>query len=211
MFTLILREIEDKWVFLFAAALLACICSFSVGWWMCVLGNDISAITIILVVNAVFGIFVFCGLGASQMYWDRMKRISALLSTLPVTRNQIFTTRVTAGLLVVVIGFMPAVVTVEVISNFIGPSSVNNLAPFNGLTAGLWFPLFLFCLASYCIGLQMGWTSNKMVTLGAWLLSLILSGVIWVKGFELQACLILVPFIVCCLFCAWRTFSTTAL
>ena len=70
-------------------------------------GNDTDAIIIVLVVNAVCGIFIFCGLGAAQMYWDRMKKISALLTTLPVTRNKIFAARITAGILAVVIGFLP--------------------------------------------------------------------------------------------------------
>jgi hypothetical protein len=116
-----------------------------------------------------------------------------------------------SGGLAVVIGFIPTVVTTEVISNLIEQPSMNNLSPVFGLTAGLWIPLFLFCFASYCIGLQAGWTSNKMLTLGAWLMSLILSGVIGIKGFELGAYLILIPFIACCLFRAWHKFSTAAL
>jgi hypothetical protein len=213
MLTLILREIEDNWVFLLAAALLACVFSFLIGWQMySVNGNNEGAITIVLGVNAVAGIFVFCGLGASQMYWDRMKKISSLLTTVPVTRNQIFTARVVTGLITVVIGFIPTVVTVEVITNLIEQSSTNNLPPVYGMTAGLWLPILLFCFASYFIGLQAGWTSNKiMPTLGGILLSLILSCVILIKGFELQAYLILVPFIVCCIYRAWHKYSTAAL
>ena len=213
MLTLILREIEDNWVFLLAAALVAGVFSFLIGWQMySVNGNNTGAVIAVLAVNAVFGIFVFCGLGASQMYWDRMKKISALLATLPVTRNQIFTARIVTGIIVVVIGFIPTVVTSEVISNLIEQSSTNNLAPVYGLTVGLWMPLFLFCFASYCVGLQTGWTSNRiMPTLGSLILSIILTGVILIKGFELDAYLILIPFTACCLFRAWRTFSTAAL
>jgi hypothetical protein len=213
MFTLILREIEDNWVFLLAAALLACAFSFLIGWQMYSMNvNDTGAIMALLAVNAVIGIFIFCGLGASQMYWDRMKKISALLTTLPVTRNQIFTARVAAGIMAVVIGFIPTVVTTEVISNLIEQPPTNNLAMVNGLSAGIWIPLFLFCFASYCIGLQAGWTSNKiMPTLGGILLSLILTGVILIKGFEIEAYLLLVLFIVCCLYRAWHKFVTAAL
>ena len=161
---------------------------------------------LVLIANAVGGIFIFCGLGAAQMYWDRIKRTSALLATLPVTRNQIFTARITTGGLAVVMGFLPTVGTMMVVSGMIESSSVAGVGPV------IWIPIFIFCLASYCVGLQTGWTSNRiMPTLGSLLLSLILTGVIWIKGFELDAYLILIPFIACCLFRAWRTFSTAAL
>jgi len=213
MFTLILREIEDNWVFFVAAALLACAFSFLIGWQMYYInGNSSEALIIMFIANAFCGIFVFCGLGASQMYWDKMKKISALLTTLPVTRNQIFTARITVGLLAVVIGFVPVVITTTVVSNLIETSSTNNFGPSYGLSAGIWIPIFLLCIATYCIGLQAGWTSSKIVpTLGSLFLSLILVGVIGIKGFELDAYLILIPFIACCVFRAWRTFSTAAL
>lgn len=213
MFTLIIREIEDNWVFFIAAALLACVFSIATGWQMYSInrGNEVPVI-ILLMAHAGCGIFIFCGLGASQMYWDKMKKISALLTTLPVTRNQIFTARITAGLLVVVIGFAPVVVTTAVVSNLIGPSSIPEVGLVNGPTLEVWLPIFLLCIATYCIGLQAGWTSSKiMPTLGSLFLSLILVGVIGIKGFELDAYLILIPFIACCVFRAWRTFSTAAL
>jgi hypothetical protein len=210
MFTLILREIEDNWVFLVAAAILACAFSFFVGWQMysANIGNaEVSLL--LLIANAVCGIFIFCGLGAAQMYWDRMKRISALLATLPVTRNQIFTARIAVGGLAVMMGFLPTVGTMVVVSGMVEPSSTDNLGPVYG---GIWILIFLLCIASYCVGLQTGWTSNRIIpTLGSLLLSWILTGVIWIKGFELDAYLILIPFIACCLFRAWRTFSTAAL
>ena len=205
MFTLIMREIEDNWVFLLAAALLAC--AFSVLMGYSVNGSNEGSSIVVLIANAVCGIFIFCGLGAAQMYWDRIKRTSALLATLPVTRNQIFTARITAGGLAVVIGFLPTVGTMMVVSGMIESSSVAGVEPV------IWILIFdIICLASYCVGLQTGWTSNRIIpTLGSLLLSFILTGVIWIKGFELDAYLILIPFIACCLFRAWRTFSTAAL
>jgi len=213
MFTLIIREIQDNWVFFIAAAILACAFSFLIGWQIYFInGMQSLPITILLMVNAVCGILIFCGLGAAQMYWDKMKRISALLTTLPVTRNQIFTARIAAGLLAVAIGFLPTVVTITAVSNLIGPSSIPGVGLVNGPTSEVWILIFLLCFASYCVGLQTGWTSNRIIpTLGSLLLSMILTCVIWIKGFELDAYLILIPFIACCLFRAWRTFSTAAL
>ena len=99
MFTLILREIEDNWVFLLAAALLACVFSFLMGWQIySVNGSNEGTVIVVLIAETQYGgMFVFCGLGASEMYWDRIKKISALLATLPVTRNQIFTARIATG------------------------------------------------------------------------------------------------------------------
>jgi hypothetical protein len=213
MFTLILREIEDNWVFFLAAALLACVFSIATGWQMySINGNNAQAIIAMLILNAVCGIFIFCGFGASQMYWDRMKKISALLTTLPVTRNQIFTARITTGLLLVATGFMPSVVTTMVVSNLIGPSSIYGVGMVSGLAPEIWILIFLFCVATYCIGLQAGWTSNKITpTLGSLLLSLFLTNVILIKGLESDAYLILIPFIACCLFRAWHKFTTAAL
>jgi hypothetical protein len=213
MFTLILREIEDNWVFLVAAAILACAFSFLIGWQMySVNGSNEGSSIVVLIANAVCGIFIFCGLGAAQMYWDRMKRISALLATLPVTRNQIFTARIAAGGLAVVMGFLPTVGTMMVVSGMVESSSIAGVGPVNAPVAGIWILIFLLCVASYCVGLQTGWTSNRiMPTLGSLLLSMILTCVIWIKGFELDAYLILISFIACCLFRAWRTFSTAAL
>jgi hypothetical protein len=213
MFTLIIREIQDNWVFFIAAAILTCAFSLIIGWQMYyVNGNNSEALITLLTINTLFGIFIFCGLGAAQMYWDRMKKVSALLTTLPVTRNKIFAARITAGLLAVAIGYLPTVVTITVVSSMIEPSSANNSEPVYGLPAEMWIPVFLFCIASYCIGLQAGWTSNKIIpTLGALLLSMILAGLIGIKGFSSDVYLILVPFITCCLFRAWRTYSSAAL
>ena len=213
MFTLIIREIQDNWVFFIVAAILTFTFSLIIGWQMYyVNGNNSEALTTLLIISVLCGIFIFCGLGASQMYWDRMKKISALLTTLPVTRNQIFTARVAVGLLAVAIGYLPTVVTIMVVSNMIEPSSANNVGSVYGLSAGIWIPVFLFCIASYCIGLQAGWTANKIIpTLGALLLSMILAVLIGIKGFSPDLYLILVVFIACCLFRAWRTYSTTGL
>ncbi len=213
MVTLIIREILDNWVFFILAVLMACVFSFIIGWQAySVNANETVGIMITLVINAGCGIFVFCGLGASQMYWDRMKKISALLATLPVTRNQIFAARITAGGLAVVIGFLPAVITMTVVSGMIEPLRIARSGLAGVPEAGIWLVLFLFCIVSYCTGLQAGWTANKIIpTLGALLLCVIMTGVIWIKGFALDAYLILIGIIICCLYRAWRTFAAAAL
>ena len=54
----------------------------------------------------------FCAMGAAQMYWDKTKKISALLATLGGYSRQIFTARVIAGFLLVLIGFIPIAETI---------------------------------------------------------------------------------------------------
>jgi hypothetical protein len=213
MVTLIIREIQDNWVFFVLAAFLAFAFSLAIGWQMYSAKVDEStAIMVELVINTVCGIFVFCGLGAAQMYWDRMKKISALLTTLPVTRNKIFASRVMAGILAVGIGFLPAIITMTVVSNIVEPSPIVGSKLAAATPDGIWILLFLFCILSYCVGLQAGWTANKIIpTLGALLMSLILTGVIWIKGFATDAYLITIAIIICCLYRAWRIFTTAAL
>jgi hypothetical protein len=78
------------------------------------------------------------------------------------------------------------------------------------MTLEIWIPVFLFCFASYCIGLQVGWTSNKSPTLGALGLSLILIPIILIKGFGWDIYAILISFIAACLIRAWFKFSRSA-
>lgn len=213
MLTLLKREIEDNWVFFLAAVILAFACSLFIAWQLYyVKANDEESFVTLLMMNAICGMLIFCGLGAAQMYWDRTRKVSALLATLAVTRNKIFVARILAGALVVVVGFLPGVWTMTFVLKMVEPTTGVKYWQVYGFTPEIWIPFLLFCFGSYCVGMQGGWTSNKiMPTLGAMLLSFILFGVIIIKGFELDAYLILIPFIVFCLLRAWRVFSTTAL
>jgi hypothetical protein len=205
-----MREIEDNRVFFIAAAILVVIFGVSFGFYQFYdakyYGDFIVGFGSMISIPVTIGI---CAMGAAQMYWDKTKKISALLATLAVNRGQIFTARVIAGILLVIIGFVPLAVTIITsVSSRIG----KNMPISSGLYLEMLIPLLLFEFACYCIGLQTGWTSNKVgPTLGALGLSVILIPAILIKGFGWEIYAILVLFIAVSLIRAWHKFSSAAL
>jgi hypothetical protein len=207
MFTLIIREIEDNRVFFIAAVILAVI--FGVLFVYEQFYDQTYNVVIGL------GMFIsipmamaFCAMGATQMYWDKTKKVSALLATLAVNRGHIFAARVIAGFLLVLIGFVPiAGAIISAVSKHSVP-----FPPNHGLYYEILIPAILLGFACYCVGLQAGWTSNRVTAiLGALGLSVILIPVIIIKGFGWEIYAILVLLIAACLIHAWYRFSTAAL
>ena len=209
MFTLIIREIEDNRVFFIAVVILAIIFSVLFVYEQFYGEKDE---TVIIPFGTMISVplgMAFCAMGAAQMYWDKTKKFSALLATLAVNRGQIFAARVIAGFLLVIIGFVPIV---ETIIMAISKTFVKILPVHSGLYFEILIPSFLLGFACYCIGLQAGWTSNRVTAiLGALGLSLILIPVILIKGFGWDIYAILVLLITACLVRAWYKFSTAAL
>jgi hypothetical protein len=208
MLTLIMREIEDNRVFFIGALILAFIFSVLFLWWIYYGVFDDVLFGGLPIWNAILGMLIFCGFGAAQMYFDKGKKISALLATLAVNRGQIFAARVITGFLLVLIGLVPlvAVTITAVLTKSIEPAhSVRLLYPEVSI------PVFLLGFACYCIGLQAGWTSNRLIpTLGALGLSFVFMSVILIKGFGWEIYVILVFLITACLVRAWHRFSTAA-
>jgi ABC-type transport system involved in multi-copper enzyme maturation permease subunit len=209
MFTLIIREVEDNRVFFIAAAILVAIFGALFVWQLYYGEVDDGPFIVIPVLNAIFGMLILCAVGATQMYRDKTKKVSALLATLAVTRWHIFIARVIAGFLLVFIVFIPIVgaTIAAVLTRSVEPShSVRLLYP------EISVPVFLLGFACYCIGLQAGWTSSRITpTLGPIALGLILIPVILIKGFGWEIYAILVLLIAACLIRAWYKFSTAAL
>jgi ABC-type transport system involved in multi-copper enzyme maturation permease subunit len=204
-----MREIEDNRVFFFGVLLLAVILSVLFVWLLYYGTTDDGPFILVPVLNTILGALIFCAMGAGQMYLDRTKKISALLATLAVSRGQIFAARVIAGSLLVLIGLAPLAETTvtAVFAKSIDPAhSVRLIYP------DVVLPLFLLGFACYCIGLQAGWTSNKvMPTLGSLVMSVFLITAVLIKGFGWEIYVILVLLIAACLIRAWRTFSMAAL
>jgi hypothetical protein len=206
MFTLIIREIEDNRVFFFAAVIPAVIFGalFVYEQFYDQTYNVVIGLGMFISIPMAMA---FCAMGATQMYRDKTKKISALLATLAVNRGQIFTARVIAGFLLVLIGFVPiAGAIISVASKHSVPFLSNH-----GLYYEILIPAILLGFACYCVGLQAGWTSNRVTAiLGALGLNIILIPVIIIKGFGLEIYAILVLLIAACLIRAWYKFSTAA-
>jgi hypothetical protein len=215
MLTLIMREIEDNRVFFLAALLLAGILSGVVVWQQFYFQESevpgIHDYEIVISIIALIGFSVMgVGMGVSQMYWDRTRKVSALLATLAVNRRQIFTARAVMGFLLVLFGPVPVAVTRAIASRTIEPAVTVSRGA--GFLFDLWVAIYLFSFLCYCIGLQAGWSSGKIApTLGAMVLCIILLGLVAIKGVGPDIFIILVLMIVMSLLRAWHTYSKAAL
>jgi ABC-type transport system involved in multi-copper enzyme maturation permease subunit len=151
---------------------------------------------------------LFCMLGAAQMYSDRANRVSGLLATLAVTRSRILAARVLAGAAVILAMLVLLLIAAIAILHVIGAP----IAFFWRTIAEVSATLVLTSFACYCVGLLMGWTTNKAypalsVLFGMFLIMLLLV----VKGFGLAAIGLLLLFIAAALLCVWHRFTSVSL
>jgi len=210
MFALIKREIQDHLVYFIAAAVF-------------------SALLVLVLVEAVFkydsrnppvisislGVAFaaivtlgICGMGASQMYLDKSRRISAFLSTLPVSRSRILLARITAGILAILILLVPLAITAIFLLRLFTPP----IPLYSGMVWEIFTATFLLALACYCIGLQTGWNSSAITpSLGGLGLTCIFVPLVVVKGLGPEIMVILASFIAASLFRTWHNFSSTSL
>jgi len=209
MFTLIQREIEDHLVYFIGAGIISAILVV-ISILVVFEDNPVGPVFFVfpLIPAAIVVMFGLCGMGVSQMYTDRSRRISAFLSTLPVTRDQILTARIITGILAILTFLMPLTITAVVLRGLFSPP----IPMYPGLIFDLFIVIFLMSFACYCLGLQTGWTSNKVIpTLGGLVLALVLFTLILVKGFGLHVVAILVLFIIASLACTRHRFMSTSL
>ena len=218
MFTLIKREIRDHVVYFIGAAVLSAILIVITFSMISQYdssqsrSNDSvdSGLFSVGVTMPTFAVIVIgiCGLGVSQMYLDRTKKISAFLSTLAVSRGRILLAKIITGILVILTFFVPVAVTAEVLLRLYVPP----VLIYPGIVFEIFIAVFLTAFACYCIGLQTGWTSSKiMPTLGGVALAFVLVPLILVKGFGLHIVVILVLFIIASLVRTWHRFMSTSL
>ncbi len=210
MFALIKREIQDHIVyFIGAAAFSAIFILMSVSLIhqydpkvppVFSIGLGVPAVTLVII-----GI---CAMGATQMYLDKTRKISALLSTLAVSRSRILLARIITGILAILTLLVPLTITaVTLLRLYVPPVLI-----YPGMVFEISLTVFLMVFACYCLGLQTGWTSGKIIpTLGGIALTCILVPLILVKGFGLHIVVILVLFIIASLLRTWHTFMTTSL
>jgi hypothetical protein len=219
MFTLIKREIEDHLVYLIGAGIVSAILA-------------VLSILIVFEDNPVApGVFFFplipvaivvmvglCGMGVSQMYTDRNRRVSAFLCGLPVTRGQILAAKIVTGILAILTFFVPLTITavillrlfVQAIPLPIPPEPIYSV--YSGFIFDIFITAFLMSFACYCLGLQTGWTSSRITpTLGGVFLAFVLVPLIIVKGFGLHIVVFLVLFIIASLVRTWHRFVSTSL
>jgi len=210
MFALIKREILDHLVyFIGAAAFSALLIGVSLPAILRYDGRNPPMFpTAIGVSVAAIVIMCICGMGAAQMYLDKTRRISAYISTLPVSRNRILIARIIAGVLAILILLVPLAVAAAILLRLLTPP----IPMYPGIVLEIFTATFLLAFACYCIGLQSGWNSNAVTpSLGALGLTCIFAPLVFVKGFGLEIVVILVLFIAASLIRTWYKFTTTSL
>lgn len=211
MFTLIKREVEDHIVYFTAAivfslviSLMMILSSYNKG------GSEEFGVVFSLFYFLLSAVVIIglCALGTSQMYTDRNRKISAFLSTLPVSRNQILAARIITGLLAVLVLLAAPAITTKILLRSLSAEK----AMIEQLSLDIFSMLFLAGFGIYCTGLMCGFSSSKIVpTLGSLVLSVVLLTIIIIKGPGTEAGLILSVYITSCLVYTWRRFNTTAL
>jgi ABC-type transport system involved in multi-copper enzyme maturation permease subunit len=210
LLVLIKREIEDHFAdFIGAIAVTALLIILAVSAAYRAEGGEIplysGALALPLVVLLVVG---FSAIGSNQMYADRTRKTSAFLSTLPTTRGQILAAKIIMKVLAVLTVIVPLYITAEVLRRRLMPA----LPVYSGLILDVFVAAFLIGFACYCLGLQVGWTSSKVILVsGGIVLTLVLAPLILVKGFGCQAKTILVLFIGASLVRTWQKFTSTSL
>ncbi len=210
MFTLIKREIQDHIIYFIGAVFFSAIFiaillstarrSDSKDPPILSIGFGVPLVTLVVI--------GFCGMGASQMYTDKTRKISAFLSTLSVSRSRILLARIITGILAILTLLLPLTVSIVFLLRLFPPP----IPMYQGMVFEIFTAVFLMAFACYCIGLQTGWNSSKIIpTLGGLLLTCILVPLILIKGFGLHIVAILVLFIAASLIRTWHTFMSTPL
>lgn len=210
MFTLIKREIKDHYVYFVAAVIFASILisislspiSESHRHYRAVYG-----LGVVLTITAIV-ISGFFAMGTGQMYTDKNRKISAFLSTLPVSRSRILIARIITGTLTILTLIVPQIIVTIILLRLYAPP----VPVYSGFIAEVFTGIFLTAFACYCIGLQAGWNSTSLVpALGGLGLTCILVSLIIVKGFGLHIIVILLLFIAASLVRIWHLFTSTPL
>ena len=209
MFTLIKRELEESFVFLLLAAIVAGLTVMLIiaGFYY---GEDHERI-IAIVPSFVFSgvmILLFGWLGVDQIYGDKNKHMNSFLCTLAVSRLQVFAAKIITGIICILTFVVPFVIMWWVVFPFVVPT--------NPLFVGMFFngaiTIFLVAVSAYCIGLQIGWQSNKIVPLiGGLLLMSVFLPIAVVKGFMAEGICFLVVFIAASMIRVWHKFKSVSL
>ena len=210
MFALIKREVRDHIGFFISAFVLSGILvgfSISVLYEYRYLGRVVEQMSAWIVTVSIV-ILGFFAMGSVQMYTDRTRKISAFISTLPVSRSRILLAKLIAGILAILTLLLPLLIATIILLRLLSPP----IPLFGRVIVEVFIGLFLTAFACYCIGLQTGSKSGKPgAALSGLVLTLILISLIFVKGFDAPLVVLLVLFIIASLIRIWLTFTTMSL
>jgi ABC-type transport system involved in multi-copper enzyme maturation permease subunit len=208
MLTLIKREIEDAIVF-FALAFAFVLPTIAA----LIYPRPPHPFGIPEIMYKILGFFVFmplvaAAMGAVQMRADKEKKISSFLTTLAATRGQIFAARIITGLIWILLLYVPLAVTDIVLLKVFPPAVVTD----GGFLARIIITLFVCTLAGYSFGLQIGWSSNKLIpVLGIIFVVPVIASAAIIKGAGFQTNALLLAFAAAAIIRTSQKFFSTAL
>ena len=207
MLTLIRREIHDHSIYVLASCAISAI-AIAIMIYASFYGIDRPAAILFPALLMLVSFVGFSALGTAQMYSDRANRISALLSTLAVTRHHIFAARVLVGILAVLLATIPVIVTAVILLQMFLPP----LEFYRRMVVEISVTAVLVGMVCYSVGLLVGWTTNKtwLIVGNLFVLTLCLS-LLLVKGFGADVMSILLVFIAAALVCTWHKFISASL
>lgn len=206
MLTLIWREIVDHGAYLLLAALLSAIMTVPLVF-SDVMDVEAGVLDIVICVLP-FALLGCCAMGVGQMVADRAGRISSFLSTQAVTRGQILWARLLVGLLAILIVLVPAGIAAVIwLQRTIPPFRF-----YSHWVARIYATVFLVAMASYWLGLQIGWHTRKVILLfGALLLPAAVMALVVIKGFGADTIVVLFALILALVVSVAMRFHSTPL
>jgi ABC-type transport system involved in multi-copper enzyme maturation permease subunit len=163
MLTLLKREIQDNIAFFIAAALFSAVLiltTVSVTYSEDPGHVSVSSLSL-MIPTVAFTLLGFYAMGSGQMRFDKSRKISALLVTLPVSRHQILIARIITGLLAILLLLVPPAVTAQILIRLHPwPYPI-----YPNFVAEIFTGVLLASLACYCLGLQIGYRSSIGVSM----------------------------------------------
>lgn len=205
MLALIIREIEDSPVYLLVTSVMAgAMIIFLLSYdkysdhWR---GDDVARATLIF---SLASFLIFTAFGFSQMYSDKAKGISTFLVTHAVGRGHVFTARLIVGLLVHLLYYGAVTIAVLLLVRRAGGHAL-----LQEYTVNSAIDVFLLSFACYCMGLSIGFTSNKVKRLVALVLTILLLSMIVVKGLGIEGTVLTSVVILASLVKSWSNYKNS--
>jgi len=152
---------------------------------------------------------ISAGLGISQMRNDLTKKISVFLSTHATTRDQILTARVLIGLGFLLLLVLSVLILYLIWFYYSGLQVVPGVVGFFvRMFAGVW----LLSFACYALGLVTAVHSSRLIAYTAsMVLTAVLILLVFIKGFGIEAFLLLAAVAAVSLLRLWQKYSTMPL
>jgi hypothetical protein len=186
LLVLVKREIYDQFFYFIVAFTLAAILIliYLLPIAMREMETNVS-INVTNTINAVVRVtlpiivFVFSGMGITQIYIDKSRKIPAFLLTLPTSRSFIFTAKIITGILAILTFFLPLTIAAVIMKRILLPP----IPIYEGVIFDVSSVLILTTFASYCISLQTSQTTSRFKPLfGIFLFTMLIITLIIIKG-----------------------------